>query len=182
MALLGQAPPGEGSSPAPCTGGTPPKRNSSLPHSKRPWVTQPDPTPVRKCIPCLESHPASPGGPQVMPWEGAKRWGMLSSHLPSSWKGLPPDVHGSAPSSPPSPLPYQDKGTGPSSLGRKYCFYLCTRKLWVALYETKITFFSIYTSWYNEGENQPPKANDTMPPSARGIYIKSKIHSIWVRI
>lgn len=39
------------------------------------------------------------------------------------------------------PFPYQHKGTGPSSLGRKYHFYLCTRKLWVALYETKNHFF-----------------------------------------
>lgn len=118
---------------------------------------------------------------QVMNWEGLRSsWSSwqdaLFSHLPG--KGDCHEVFERFPSHPPD----QHKGTDPPSLGRKHHFYLTTRKPWVALYESKITIFSPYASWYNEGENQPPNANDTIPPSVWGIYIKSKMYAIWVRI
>lgn len=89
---------------------------------------------------------------------------QLAGHplLPPPWqRGLPQGAW--TPLFPPH-SPDQHKGTGSTSSGRKYSFYLSTGKPWVALYESKITIFSIYASWYNEGENQPPNANDTMPP------------------
>lgn len=172
---------GEVCSPVPWTGrapftrthssalGRPEQHNQSRPQSENassawkavllPWEASGDE--LGRSVEQLEQlagHPLLP-----LPWQRGFPWAVWTLLLP------------------PHP-PVRHKSTGPSSLGRKYHFYLSTRKPWVALYETKIIIFAIYASWCNEGENQPPNANDTMPPSVWGIYIISKMYSIWMRI
>lgn len=145
-----------------------------------PWVTHPELTSARKCLLCLEGYPASPGRPQVMNWEGL--WSSWSSWQDTFFSHLPGRGDSHEVFELYSFLHTLLISIGPPSLRRKYNFYLSTTKPWVALYEPKITTFSIYTSWYNKGENQPPNASDTMPPSVWGTYIKSKMYAIWVRI
>lgn len=107
--------------------------------SELPWATHPELTSVRKCLLCLESHPASPGRPQVMNWEGL--WSSCSSCQDTLFSHLPGKGDSQEVFELYSYLLTLLIRIGPPSLGRKYHFYPSTRKPGVALYETKITIF-----------------------------------------